>query len=456
MKPRNQFQKKILALTSSLKPLTRGQRLYGQQHCNPFYFCRSRNRLFCLECGFKWKGVSPLAQSLLGVTCPHCQRKLQKLEHYRAKVRVMEYYGLLDRAEDMQVVRIFAVYKYMTKLKEPTYDFLEVIQHWISPDGRMESMMRTVQPFTNYLDAWCRESSIDFRIDTYNHQQRCKIDPSAVYYKHNLTPVVERNGFTGKFHGIAPQFLLSMILRDHRCELLLKAGMYNVLSYVVGHLDKLDNLWVSLRICMRHRYVIEDVTLWADMIRNLRLIGLDLHSPHYVCPADLLKAHDRWMRYVQANEWKLLKGEREQEEIRLRKKFDALQGEYDMHIERFRGLEFSDGELVIRPMDKIEQFYHIGKWMHHCIYTNAYYAEKQSLMLLASVGDTPMEAMQVDIGSLKVTQSRGRFNQPTSYHDRIVELARKNMNMISKRLKPPKENENRQNKPGLLAVEIPA
>lgn len=456
MKPRNAIQKKIWPLKNGLNPLSPGQKRFGQQHCNPSYYCRSRNRLFCLECGHKWKGESLLYQSILGVTCPNCHKELKKLENYRSKIRVMEYYGVIDRVEDMQVVRIFAVYKYMTKLKEPTYTFLEAIQHWITPEGRMESLTRGVQSFTNYYDAWCHGSGIEFRIDTYNHALRCKIDPSEVYPDHRLTPKVVRNGFTGQFHGLAPQFLFSMILQDHRCELLLKAGMYNVLSYVVGHMDYLENLWTSLRICIRHRYVIEDVTLWADMIRNIRLIGHDLHSPHYVCPVDLLKAHDRWMRYFQANEWKLLKSDRDQEEIRLRKKFDALQGEYDKHIERFKGLEFRDGELVIRPMEMIEQFYHIGKWMHHCIYTNAYYEQKQSLMLLASVGDIPMEAVQVDIGSLKVNQSRGRFNQPTSYHDRILELAKKNMKMISKRLKPPKENENRKNEPGLLAVEIPA
>ena len=72
--------------------------------------------------------------------------------------------------------------------------------------------------------------------------------------------------------------------------------------------------------------------------------------------------------------------------------------------------------------------------MHHCVYTNAYYNDENSLILSARIDGERIETVEVDLRTLKVVQSRGVCNSNTEYHDRIIKLVEDNAEQIRQRM----------------------
>lgn len=72
--------------------------------------------------------------------------------------------------------------------------------------------------------------------------------------------------------------------------------------------------------------------------------------------------------------------------------------------------------------------------MHHCVFTNNYFRKKDSLILSARIGEKHIETIEVDLSKFQVIQSRGICNKDTEYHGRIIDLVKKNMNLIRQKL----------------------
>ena len=72
--------------------------------------------------------------------------------------------------------------------------------------------------------------------------------------------------------------------------------------------------------------------------------------------------------------------------------------------------------------------------MHHCVYTSAYYSRPDSLILTAQIGGQHIETVEVSLKTIQVVQSRGVCNKPTEYHDRIINLVERNMDLIRRRM----------------------
>jgi len=56
------------------------------------------------------------------------------------------------------------------------------------------------------------------------------------------------------------------------------------------------------------------------------------------------------------------------------------------------------------------------------------------LILTARIGNKRIETVEVNLKTLSVVQSRGVCNNNTEYHDRIIKLVKKNMNLIRQKL----------------------
>ena len=72
--------------------------------------------------------------------------------------------------------------------------------------------------------------------------------------------------------------------------------------------------------------------------------------------------------------------------------------------------------------------------MHHCVFTNKYYRKSESLILTARIGNKRIETVEVNLKTLSIVQSRGVCNNNTEYHERIIGLVKKNMNLIRQKL----------------------
>lgn len=59
-----------------------------------------------------------------------------------------------------------------------------------------------------------------------------------------------------------------------------------------------------------------------------------------------------------------------------------------------------------------------------------YYKRPESLILSARIGEKRIETIEISLKTYSIVQSRGACNKNTPYHDRIVSLMNRNMNLI--------------------------
>lgn len=104
-------------------------------------------------------------------------------------------------------------------------------------------------------------------------------------------------------------------------------------------------------------------------------------------------------------------------------------------MEKFFGMEITDGNITIRPLESITQFYQEGKAMHHCVFSMGYYKKNNSLILSAKDKEgRRLETIELNLSTFKVVQSRAVCNNTTPYHNHIIRLVEKNINLIRKKM----------------------
>ena len=95
---------------------------------------------------------------------------------------------------------------------------------------------------------------------------------------------------------------------------------------------------------------------------------------------------------------------------------------------------FGDELIQINVLQSVVDFLNEGIEMHHCVYTNKYYLKPESLILSAHIQDKRIETVEINLNTLKIVQSRAACNGVSEYHDRIIQLVRKNINLIRQRI----------------------
>ena len=173
-----------------------------------------------------------------------------------------------------------------------------------------------------------------------------------------------------------------------------------------------------------------DASVWCDYLELLVRYKKDLRNAFYVCPEDLNKAHDLYM-----------KRKKRDDEIE-RKKRDAEQllrqiekeKEFIKQKSKFFDLSISNGEIVIIPLKTLEDFRNEGDALHHCVFSNRYFEKENSLILSARKDEHIVETIEIDLNRFDVVQSRAVNNGNSEYHDTILNLVKKNMNLIRKKV----------------------
>ncbi|MEG1587195.1 MAG: PcfJ domain-containing protein, partial [Bacteroidales bacterium] len=105
---------------------------------------------------------------------------------------------------------------------------------------------------------------------------------------------------------------------------------------------------------------------------------------------------------------------------------------FEERIKRFLDLKIKDEDIEIVPLRSIDEFKAEGELMHHCVFASKYFERLDCLILSAKIGEEHIETIEVDLLKWQVVQSRGKFNQPTPYHDKIVNLVKSNINLIKR------------------------
>ena len=254
------------------------------------------------------------------------------------------------------------------------------------------------------------------------------IAQSPLYPKVKSLDILQRNGFAGDCHGIAPTKLIPALLTDSRAETLFKGGRTADLRHFLINPHGIDQYWATYKITLRKHYLITDIALWCDYVDMLRRLGKDIHNPKYVCPENLQEAHDKAQRKLQAQRDKEAEARRRQKAIENEERFQELKSP-------FFGITFTDGVIQVKVLESVQEYLEEGKALHHCVFTNEYYLKEQSLILSARIDGKRIETIEVNLDTLKVVQSRGLQNKNTEYHEQIVNLVNANCKLIKQRMR---------------------
>ena len=420
MKARTKIEKQVAASNEKLtvlspKVITWAVRKVAGHVC----FRTSAHKCTCGDCSrqfdYEGKGKS--------VCCPYCGTRLQIKDTLKRTIKEAYYFSSLEVIDHLQVQRVFRLETTFRKGMPMEVDYWEACRLWLNAEGKLAVTARA-RTLSYYVDCFDWASEISLKRPNEVHWL---IADTYVYPHYRLLPELKRNGFNGEYHNILPYDLFTAILSDSRAETLLKAGQYPMLRHYIRSSFDMERYWASIKICIRNGYTIADGSMWRDTIDLLRHFGKDTNSPKYVCPADLKAEHDRLMHKRN----KEIERKKLEERIRQAKKHEKA---YRKLKGIFFGIAFTDGTLQVRVLESVAEFAAEGTELHHCVFSNSYFLEKNSLILSATIDGKRIETVEVSLKTLEVVQSRGLHNSNTEYHDRIVNLVNSNVNLIRQRM----------------------
>ena len=113
MKPRNKFEKAVLAQSKKLRPITPIQINWAFRNCVEHYAHRlPKGRTTCMDCGHSWV----MTEQTEHCTCPECGASLKVCLTYQRKVRQKQYFTTLTTSGEYQVLRMFLLVVGMEKV----------------------------------------------------------------------------------------------------------------------------------------------------------------------------------------------------------------------------------------------------------------------------------------------------------------------------------------------------
>lgn len=433
MKPKTKLQKTVIQNMKCLSPLSDYQRKEAIKQVAPHIAkLNSKKEYTCMDCGHSWKG-----ERAENITCPHCAAELIVETDRKQKHSYKDYFMVVTRCGDFQVLRMYSINTHLYKGKKANYWIGEAFQCWITPEGKEVIIGRARYYMCHYYDAWDWSSNLEVRNEHYAHS----VIPYKVIGRIKLIPQLIRNGFKGNFHDCSPRSIIKGLLTNNRIETLWKVGQIELVRHLTISSYKFDRYWSIIKIVMRHHYIIKDASMWYDLLDFLSYFNKDIHNPKLICPDNLKEAHDYWQHKVEAKrerERQQIERERllneEERYLRNLNKVAKEEKKYQKAKSKFFDLIFNDKELTIKPLVSVREFVEEGHQLHHCVFSNKYYDKEESLILHAIVDNTSVATIELNIENLKILQCRGPYNSVPPLKDRIISLIEANKNKIAQKI----------------------
>lgn len=428
MKPQTATEKHITTLSGSIAPIPLEMHSWAEKSIFEKWGVLSRGKFHCLDCGHSWKPQCA-KESAKFTKCTSCRGKLKMQGHNQVHFKEIEYSAMVTTMGNFQVVRILCSHKHMKKNALPTYSHTEVMQHFIDPKGEVRTMSISTNPFSYAYDAWQYYTCLEIRPKDFQNSPKYRINPYRIYPKIKVLPVLKRNGFKARFYTIAPQVLLSVLLKDSCAETLLKSLQSSWLCYYLeSPHQKIPRNWQAVKVCLKQNYNPTDIGIWEDYLELLRWFKKDLSVSGYVCPVDLNQEHDKLVqRKRDLQRKKYLK--------EMRAQIHEAQLLYTQQKKPFFGLCFKEDSITISVLEKVSDFMEQGDTLKHCVFTNEYFKKTDSLLFSAHIDNKPLETIEVSLSKMQIIQSRGMKNNNSKHHKVILNLINKNLYQIRSRIK---------------------
>ena len=428
MKPRTKLEKEVTWLSSHLLPPSMEQIEEAQQHLfTPKAYYTKKHGWHCMECGGQFRVAF---QEGNGVRCPHCGKIV--IPEWTRKYRETErkHYMLMQTifhdGKEFVVQRLFQMRKHLSKYSTPTFSMFEIAEYY-TVEGVQICLGIPLQMF----GSWSYSSEMTIkkpqkRATYYGGSYRSyRFEPDYVCVE-SVAPTLQRNGFQGSYEEWIPQEFVRLLMCEPEAEKLYKLD-HRLIDYYE------ENIFNQARIAKRHHYQIDDLNMWVDAIKLLRRLDMDDRNPKHICPDNLNEWHDRLLkRRNQIMERERIERERAAVRRRLADEKNICE-EYVKRIARYLQFKVQDELIEIAPIPTVEAVADEGIAMHHCVYQCGYYKDPNVLLLSAKdrLGNR-VETIEVNLKKFQVAQSRGKCNQNTEHHERILALMKNGMKQIRK------------------------
>lgn len=410
--------------SKTLKPITRSQRLYGEKHIGSVAVKRYR-KLYCSDCGSLLDNI-PLEITVLNdCKCGNCGAKLNEIVTGTARKSI--YYDIVTTHKGLQVIRHFVCEK-ISKAGQPAkYFTFEAAQNWIDEKGNQSNIARSVNAFS--YDGWIASSEMKLKRNSYcsyggYYNEKFDIYGFVQFPRQSFIPLLKKYG-AKKTIGTPSKFCVELI-KNRKFENLLKLGQIEIIEDFQRNKERIERWYNNILIAVKHGFKIDDIRLYTDYLDNLAELGLDTHSPKYLYPENLTEAHEKCLAKIE-------RIRRMKKALEIQNRIQEEEKTFGKRIAKFIGLCIVGNGIEIKPLESVFDFFKEGEAMHHCVYTNGYYKNKNSLILSAK--DTKgkrIETIEVDLKKFSVVQSRGVCNKNTERHEEILELMNENMKLIKK------------------------
>ena len=422
MKPKTAIQKEIIEDSKLLPKVTEEQTKYALDKIHDKFVAVSYSKKhYCLECSHNWEQSVKETKIKKSCVCPSCNNKLKLTENPHHSQTA--YYSIITTVNNKQVVRMFWSRKSHKKGSKFTHSLSEVIQHYITEDGKIHSILAPTNGFSGYYDSWTRGGELEFRTPSYTQQNQIKLSPWVTYPKTKVLPIIKRNGFKNSAHNIRPHHLLQSLIKNNRIESLFKLKQYSLVKSIIHEDFNVNEYWNEIKIAIKNDYKIKDLSDWKDYIDLLKLFNKDVKNAKYVCPKNLHKEHNKYVekrqRIEDAQDFEKKKKSIKKEDI-----------QYQIDKAKFLNLTIKGKGIEIKTLQSVQAFYEEGKELKHCVYSSNYHKRDNTLVLSATKNGAKLETIDIDLVNLKINQSRGKFNKKTKYNSTIMELVNNNMSQI--------------------------
>ena len=430
MKPKTKLQVEVWRLHKGLSEPREHEDYIASKH--DFYYTTHYKSLICLECNHNWKPVQFLHEEVTGVECPSCGKSLKKITiHNNEFVKIISY-SVVQVVAGFQVIRYFSCWKNMYKNKKPRYHYRSLFEEW--SDYEINKKVIVGRTSTWAGDGF---SSSDYEV-RYN---RSKWGGYTDYDRFSsdfntpdpeFLPKFKKYGLTNFDHDCDFRLLIRKLEHSSKVETLLKAKAKLLLAHAVYIDDKYCEFWPQIKIALRNNYTIFDASIWYDYLNLLKEFGKDILNPKFILPKNLKQEHNV---YVEKKQRKIaiINAERERKrEIAERKKAEAEEVLKKIKSTVFKKLCFAKGPIKIITLIDEKEVEKEGKILKHCVHTNNYHKKSGILLMSARMGDKRLETIEISLVNFSIIQSRGYDNEPTPYHDEIIQILKSNMGKISK------------------------
>ena len=428
MKPRNKREAAVLEMANAMPAMTVKHKEYMKARFEPILYYRMNGSCKCSVCGHEWQEMPSTARywrnslyNALGMAedyCPECG-KILKPKHQRGRWNSCtgKSMQIMDECNGWQVLRMVVMDRTVMEGQPTSYSVHEEYQTWLNEKGQEVIATRPYMRWWNYINTRNNEPytighhNMSYT-GSYYYDDMFAQEASFAYPKVKISETLKRNGWDKRFNRFRSEYrydIARLLLTDNRMETLVKSGANTgTIVHYAHHPQHLNQYWPQLLIAIRHGYQISDAQMWEDMLHALQELGRDIHSPHYILPADLKKEHDRWTHK--------LHGKRQREELRKKAEKDK---KYYMAHKQFLDLPNKQGMLMIIPLLTATELVKEGEAMHHCVGT---YGDKLTSLIL-SVRDTAgkrLETVEVNLKGYHIVQSRAVNNGQTKRHTEIL------------------------------------